>query len=206
LTAAADLGVMPTIKERVRTMKEKLGAINALYPTPTTLVGATVSGKPNFIAIAHIGIMTRNHISLGMRKTHYTNAGIKENKTFSVCLPSENLVIETDYCGIMTGKKTDKAVLFDIFYGELKTAPMIQQCRVCMECRLDRIIDFPNHDVFIGEIVQTYADESVLSGKNVDVSKLKPLLFDMNSKKYWSLGREIATCWDIGKQLKSGQT
>ena len=184
-------------------MKEKLGAINALYPTPTTLVGATVNGKPNFIAIAHIGIMTYNHISLGMGKIHFTNAGIKENKTFSVCLPSENLVVETDYCGIMTGKNTDKAALFDIFYGELKTAPMIQQCPVCMECRLYQTIDFPTTEIFIGEIVQTHADESVLSGKDVDISKLKPLLFDMASKKYWSLGREVANCWNIGKQFKT---
>jgi flavin reductase (DIM6/NTAB) family NADH-FMN oxidoreductase RutF len=187
-------------------MKEKLGAVNALYPTPTALVGATVNGKPNFITIAHIGIMTHNHISLGMGKPHYTNIGIKENKTFSVCLPSENIVIETDYCGIMTGKKTDKAVLFDIFYGDLKTAPMIQQCKVCMECRLDRIIDFPTHDVFVGEIVQTFADGSVLSDKTIDVSKVKPLLFDMSSKKYWSLGDEIAQCWNIGKQLKIEKT
>ena len=186
-----------------RMMKEKLGAVNALYPTPTTLVGATVDGKPNFITIAHIGIMTRSYISLGMGKTHYTNAGIKENMTFSVCLPSENLVVETDYCGIMTGKNTDKAVLFDVFYGELKTAPMIQQCPVCMECRLYQTIDFPTTEIFIGEIVQTHADESVLSGKDVDISKLQPLLFDMASKKYWSLGREVANCWNIGKQFKT---
>jgi flavin reductase (DIM6/NTAB) family NADH-FMN oxidoreductase RutF len=187
-------------------MKEKLGAINTLYPTPTVLMGATVNGKPNFITIAHIGIMTHTHISLGMAKSHYTNAGIKENKTFSVCLPSENLVVETDYCGIMTGKKTDKATLFDIFYGELKTAPMIQQCKVCMECRLDRIVDFATHDIFVGEIFQTYADESVLSDKKIDVSKLKPLLFDMNSKKYWSMSGEIAKCWNIGKQVTTGKT
>jgi flavin reductase (DIM6/NTAB) family NADH-FMN oxidoreductase RutF len=187
-------------------MKEKLGAVNALYPTPTVLVGATVNGKANFITIAHIGIMTHNYISLGMGKPHYTNIGIKENKTFSVCLPSEKIVIETDYCGIMTGKKTDKSMLFDIFYGELKTAPMIQQCKVCMECRLDRIIDFPTHDIFIGEIVQTFADKSVLSDKNIDVAKLKPLLFDMSSKKYWSLGGEVAQCWSIGKQLEIEKT
>jgi flavin reductase (DIM6/NTAB) family NADH-FMN oxidoreductase RutF len=186
-------------------VKEKLGAINALYPTPIALVGATVNGKPNFITIAHIGIMTHTHISISPAKIHYTNAGIKENKTFSVCLPSEDLVVETDYCGIMTGKKTDKATLFDIFYGELKTAPMIQQCKVCIECRLDRIIDFSTHDIFVGEIVQTYADESVLSGGKIDVSKLKPLLFDMNSKKYWSMGGEIAKCWNIGKQLITGK-
>ena len=190
----------------MRIMKKKLGAVNALYPTPTTLVGTMVSGKPNFITIAHIGIMTHNHISLGIRRIRYTNAGIKENKTFSVCLPSESLVAKTDYCGIMTGKKTNKAVLFDVFYGELKTAPMIQQCSVCIECRLDRILDFPDHEVFIGEIVQTYADESVLLYKKVDISKLKPLLFDMSSKKYWSLGYEIAKCWNVGKQLKAGKT
>ena len=36
-------------------MKKTLNAINALYPTPTVLVGAMVDGKPNFITIAHIG-------------------------------------------------------------------------------------------------------------------------------------------------------
>jgi flavin reductase (DIM6/NTAB) family NADH-FMN oxidoreductase RutF len=96
--------------------------------------------------------------------------------------------------------------LFDVFYGELKTAPMIQQCKVCMECRLERIVDFPTHDIFIGEIVQTYADESILSDTKIDISKLKPLLFDMSSKKYWSLGSAIAQCWNVGKQLKIGKS
>lgn len=185
-------------------MKEKLGPVNALYPTPTVLAGALVGGKPNFITIGHIGIMTHRHVSLGMNKMHYTNAGIRENKTFSVCLPSESLVVETDYCGTMSGKKTDKAALFDVFYGELKTAPMIRQCPVCMECRLDRIIDFSTHDVFVGEVAQTFADESVLSGEKIDISKLRPLLFDMNGKKYWSLGGVVAPCWNIGKKLKTG--
>ncbi len=185
-------------------MMEKLGPVNALYPTPTVIVGALVGGKPNFITIGHIGIMTHRHVSLGMNKSHYTNAGIRENKTFGVCLPSESLAVETDYCGTMTGKKADKAALFDVFYGELKTAPMIRQCPVCLECRLDRIIDFSTHDVFVGEIFQTFADESVLSGGKIDIAKLKPLLFDMNSLKYWSLGREVAECWKIGRKLKTG--
>ena len=145
---------------------QPLGAVNALYPTPTTLVGALVNGKPNFITIAHIGIMTLDHISLGIHKSHYTNAGIKENKVFSVCLPSEDLMIETDYCGIMTGKKTDKAALFDVFYGELETAPMIRECPICMECRLERIVDFEAHDVFVGEVVQTHADPAVLTERS----------------------------------------
>ena len=56
-------------------MKEKLGAVNSLYPTPTTLVGATVNGNPNFITIAHIDIMTHNHISLGRESAKCWNIG-----------------------------------------------------------------------------------------------------------------------------------
>ena len=41
----------------------------------------------------------------------------------------------------------------------------------------------------------------LVEGK-VDLAKLKPLLFDMSSVKYWSLGEAIAGCWSIGKQLK----
>lgn len=183
-------------------MKLKLGPVNALYPTPTVLVGANVNGKPNFIAIAHIGILTMNDVSIGMAKSHYTNAGIRENGTFSICLPSEELVAATDYCGLVSGRDVDKGALFEVFYGTLKTAPLIRECKVCMECHLDRIYDYPNHDVFAGEVVETHADEAVLSAGKIDVAKLKPLLFDMNSRKYWTLGGAFAGCWDIGNRFK----
>jgi len=186
-------------------MKKKLDGINVLYPTPTVLVGAMVDGKPNYITIAHIGIV--NHakpylISLSMGKVHHTNPGIRENKAFSVNIPSENLVVETDYTGLVSGKKTDKSDLFEIFYGELENAPMIKECPLNMECRLYDTYDTPTHDLFIGEIVETYADESVLAEGKVDLAKLKPLLFDMSSVKYWSVGEVVAGAWNVGKKLK----
>ena len=186
-------------------MKEKLDGINVLYPTPTTIVGAEVNAKPNFLTIAHIGIV--NHarpylISVSLGKVHYTNSGIKENKAFSVNIPSEELVVETDYVGIVSGKKTDKSNVFEIFHGEVAHAPMIKGCPLNMECRLYDTYDTPTHDLFIGEIVQTYADESVLSDGKVDITKVKPLLFDMGSIKYWSLGDAVADCWNVGKKLK----
>ena len=184
---------------------KKIGPVNALYPMPTTLVGATVSGKANFLAVAHVGILnhgTPQYLSIGLAKMHYTNIGILENKTFSICLPSEKLMVATDYCGIMTGKKTDKARLFEVFYGELQNAPMIRECPVNMELRLHDVLDYATHDIFVGELVQTYADETVLSEGKIDISKVQPLLFDMASKKYWSLGEVAGTCWNVGKLLK----
>jgi flavin reductase (DIM6/NTAB) family NADH-FMN oxidoreductase RutF len=184
-------------------MKKKIAALNALYPTPTVLAGTMVKGKPNFIAIAHIGIMTLTSISLGINKSHYTNEGIKECKTFSVNIPSENLVAQTDYCGLVSGRKADKAKLFNVFYGDLGNAPMIEECPIAMECTLHSIVDLKSHEVFIGEIINTYVDEALLVNEKVDIARLRPLLFDMSSKKYWSLGGEIAPCWSVGRQLMS---
>ena len=55
---------------------------------PTTWVGATVNGEPNFPTIAHEGILnhgTPQYLSIGLGKVHYSNAGILENRTFSKC-------------------------------------------------------------------------------------------------------------------------
>ena len=76
-------------------------------------------------------------LGIGIHRPHYTTGGILENKTFSVCFPSSKMAEKTDYCGLVSGKKVDKSELFDVFYGNLNTAPMIAECPLCLECRLD---------------------------------------------------------------------
>ena len=183
-------------------MKKSLGAKNCLYPLPTVLVGANVQGKPNYLAIAHVGIIELMSVSISLNKVHYTNAGIKENQTFSINIPSVDLVQVVDYCGLVSGKNVDKAALFETFYGTLHTAPMIQQCAVNMECELMRTIDFPQHDVFIGKIVETYCEEHYLTDGNVDLAKVQPFLFSMLDVRYWKIGEPFAKAWSIGKELK----
>jgi flavin reductase (DIM6/NTAB) family NADH-FMN oxidoreductase RutF len=185
-------------------MKVELGAKNCLYPLPTILVGANVNGKPNYIVIAHVGIADPGAITLGMNKVHYTNAGIKENGTFSVNIPSVDMVKMTDYCGLVSGRHVDKSGLFQPFYGQLGTAPMIEECAINMECRLVQTVDFPKHDVFIGEVVATYCDEEHLVEGVVDFAKVSPILFVMNDRSYWKLGPRLGKAWDIGKELKEG--
>ena len=183
-------------------MKAQLGAKNCLYPMLTVLAGANVNGKPNYITIAHVGIMDLGSVSLGMNKAHYTNAGIKENGTFSVNIPSVEMVKETDYCGLVSGRDVDKAELFTSFYGKLQTAPMISQCPINMECRLIETVDFPEHDIFIGKIVETYCEEQCLTQGVVDIAKVRPILFVASDKNYWRLGEQFARAWNIGKELK----
>jgi flavin reductase (DIM6/NTAB) family NADH-FMN oxidoreductase RutF len=89
-----------------------------------------------------------------------------------------------------------------VFYGELKTAPMVRQCPVNMELKLHDMLDFPTHDIFIGELIQTYADESVFKDGKIDIARVRPLLFDMASIQYWSLEQAVGNCWNVGITLK----
>jgi flavin reductase (DIM6/NTAB) family NADH-FMN oxidoreductase RutF len=184
-------------------MKAEVGPTNCLYPMPTTLVGAVVNKKPNYTTIAHVGIMDPGSVSLGMGKVHYTNLGIKENGTFSINIPSEKMVKQTDYCGLVSGKNLDKATIFKTFYGKLGTAPMIEDCPINMECKLSKTVDFPKHDIFIGKIIATYCDEAILTDGIVDFRKVQPILFVMNDRSYWTLGKKFAKAWSIGKELKT---
>lgn len=184
-------------------MKERLADTNALYPLVTAIVGSMVDGKPDFATVAHVGIAHLKGITLGMGKVHLTNDGIKTNRTFSVNIPSADLVEVTDYIGMASGKDVDKSGLFDVFYGEVDTAPLIDDCPVTMACRLIEHVELPTHDLFVGEIVETHADIEVLTNGVVDIAKVRPLLFDMASKKYWSLGEPLAKCWSVGKGYKS---
>jgi flavin reductase (DIM6/NTAB) family NADH-FMN oxidoreductase RutF len=183
-------------------MKVELGAKNCLYPLPTILVGALVKCKPNYITIAHAGIAEPSAVSLGMNKAHYTNQGIKTNKTFSLNIPSTTMVKETDYCGLVSGKDENKSDMFKTFFGQLKTAPMIEECSINMECELIQTVDFPNHDLFIGKVVATHCDESVLTNDVVDLGKVQPILFAMNDRSYWSIGKKLAKAWSIGNEFK----
>jgi len=36
----------------------------------------------------------------------------------------------TDWCGLHSGKRTDKSKVFETFAGELENAPMIKACRL----------------------------------------------------------------------------
>ena len=181
-----------------------LGATIPAYPMPVSLVGARVDGKPNFLTVAWFTMVSHKppRLAIALGKGHYTNPGIKENKAFSVCLPSEDMVEATDYCGMVSGKKTDKSEVFEVFYGELKTAPMIKGCPLNVECKLVEIVEGDSNEIFIGEIIGTYTEGSFLTDGKLDFRKMKPLILSHTDLSYWRLGEPVAGAWNIGKKFK----
>jgi flavin reductase (DIM6/NTAB) family NADH-FMN oxidoreductase RutF len=101
-----------------------------------------------------------------------------------------------------SGKKVDKGGLFEVFYGKLRTAPMIEECPLCMECKLVQTIEFPTNTLFIGEIIGSYAEERCLTDGKPDIKKMDPLLLTMPDNRYWRVGEYAGKAWGSGKGFK----
>lgn len=184
--------------------KVKMGA-NVFIPMPVTILGVNVEGKANFMALGWLSRLNANPPLIGaaVNKFHYSSQGIRENKTFSINIPSKEMMIKTDYCGLVSGRESDKSELFDVFYGELETAPMIEECPLSIECELVEIHGMPSNELIIGEIMGAYTESGYLSNDSPDIKKIDPLFLTMPDNNYWTLGENVGKAWNAGKKLKT---
>lgn len=183
--------------------KINIGNKGFTYPMPMTLVGTHVDKKPNFMAV---GWVTRVNyqppiIAIAINMNHFTNKGIIESKAFSVNIPNVEMIEETDYLGLVSGKKVDKSDFFDLFYGELNT-PMIKKCPLNIECSLREVVNLPTNQIFLGDIVAVYSEEKYLTDEKPDIKKLNPFTLTMPDNNFWSVGRHLGKAWEIGKKMK----
>jgi len=187
--------------------KVELTPERLMYPRPTLLVGANVNGKANFMAVGGGGVANGEPpmIAVLIRHHCYTLKGVLQNLTFSVNTPSVNLVKEVDYCGITSGAKVDKVKVckFDVFYGHLKSAPLIEQCPVNLECKVVHILNLGSHSFIIGEVKGTYVSDNCLTDGKPDTKKIKPIIFNLEAREYSSFGDVIAKALSVGRELKT---
>ena len=187
--------------------KVQMGPGTSIYPMPTLLVGANVDGKPNFMTVAWGNIANAEPpmAAVAIRVKRYTRIGIEQNKTFSINIPSADLVKEADYCGIVSGAKADKvqACHFTVFYGKLGTAPMIEQCPINLECSVVHSLELGSHFLYIGRIEEVHVSSDYLTEGRIDLDKIKPLAFmGEPSLQYHTMGELQGKAFRIGLEIK----
>ena len=180
--------------------KVTVGPMPYMTVMPTVLVGANVKGKANYMTAAWstVACMAPPMVCVAINKQRYTMAGIEENKTFSLNVPSAGHVIETDYCGIVSGSQKDKAKVFRSYYGKLKTAPLAEECPVNIECRLFKTVDCGSHLLVVGEVAEIHADTSCLTDGKPDIMKIHPIVYSQAT--YFGVGKELEKAFSAGKK------
>jgi flavin reductase (DIM6/NTAB) family NADH-FMN oxidoreductase RutF len=176
-------------------------------PWTQTILGTHLDGKANFMALDWLTRVNFNPPMLGIcvNKQHASHGAILTTKEYSVNVPTVDMVEVTDYTGLVSGKRVDKSKLFEVFYGELKAAPMITKCPITMECTVVEVVSLPTNSFFIGEIVGIFSEERFLTEGKPDVKKVNPFLLTMPDNRFWSIGECVGKAWNAGSVLRDQQ-
>lgn len=185
-------------------MKKNIGSVMGLYPMPSIIIGTVIGDRVNWAHVAHLGIIGMDSVMISLSKSRYTNEGINENRTVSINLVSEDMLIEADYVGTVSGKTVDKSKVFKYHMGELRNAPIIDKSPLSMECEVIDNYETSDYNNFILKIVHTQVEEDKLNenGK-IDYEKVRPILFELPTTSYLRTGDVVAKCWNIGKEYKN---
>jgi flavin reductase (DIM6/NTAB) family NADH-FMN oxidoreductase RutF len=189
-------------------MKQSLGAKTIVYPAPVFVVGTyDKKGRANAMTVAWGGICCSEPpcATISLRKATYTYNNILEHKAFTINIPSEAYVRESDYFGVATGKKVDKlsAAGLTPVKGTFVDAPYIEEFPFILECKLIHTIELGLHTQFIGEILDIKADESVIGkNKSIDIEKVRPIIYAPGIRKYFGVGKYLGKAFSIGKKMR----
>jgi flavin reductase (DIM6/NTAB) family NADH-FMN oxidoreductase RutF len=189
-------------------MKKTCGSLPYIYPVPIVLAGANVNGKASFTTIGDVGLMGINPplVYISSHTRHHLNQGILETGCYSINFPTTGMLQLVDYCGQVSGREVDKGALFEVFYGDLKVAPLIKSCPVNLECEVVKEFSIQHRQVFVGQVAQTHVDEVLASeeeGKHkiADLGQLDPVLYALDNR-YYQVGKSIGIGYQEAGKLK----
>jgi flavin reductase (DIM6/NTAB) family NADH-FMN oxidoreductase RutF len=165
-------------------------ALRLLHPMHTVLVSCIGKGeKPNIITVAWAMPTSVNPplVAISIAPRRYSHSLIEETKEFIVNIPTIEILDETFLCGAVSGRNHDKfreAHLTPLPARKVKP-PIIRECVAHLECRLKNQFTTGDHTIFVGEIVEAYADRETFSGVyNLEKAKM---IFHLGGNEFATL-------------------
>ena len=183
-------------------MRKNIETTEAIFPMPVLMIATyNEDGSIDVMNAAWGTMFERDYVMLNLTETHKTVKNIKERGAFTVSIADSKHVKEADYFGMASGNNTkDKFEKTGLTAttSEIVDAPIINEFPICMECEF---VEYKECGV-IGKVVNVSADESVMSGENVDISLVNAIAFDPYTHGYYEVGKRVGEAFKDGLELK----
>ena len=171
-------------------------AYRLMHPMHTVLVSCVgKTGKQNILPIAWA--MPTSHdpalVAISVSPKRHSHKLIEETGEFVVNVPTVDLIKETLGCGRTSGKNHDKfseTGLTPLPARKVK-APIIKECIAHLECKLTSKLKTGDHTIFVGEIIEAYANKGVFTDMyNIEKAQM---LFHLGGNVFATTGQKIYT-------------
>lgn len=137
-----------------------------LAPVPPSLISCGSVDKPNVMTAAWTGIISSDPVMtyVSIRPGRYSHDIIKNSGEFVINLTNLPLVKAADFCGVKSGRNTDKFKEMNLTAAPCSevTAPQIAEAPVSIECKVKSVTNYGTHDMFLAEVVAVNVDDKYL--------------------------------------------
>jgi len=170
-------------------------AFRLVHPMHTVLVSCVgKDGKPNIITLAWAmpTSISPPLVAVSIAPRRYSHSLIEETKEFVVNIPTIEILDATFYCGRVSGRDHDKfkeANLTPMPARKVKP-PIIKECIAHLECKLHSQFQTGDHTIFVGEIIEAYADKECYTSAGYNLEKAK-MIFHMGGDEFATLQPKI---------------
>ena len=165
-----------------------------LAPVPAALVTCGTIEQPNVLTIGWTGIVcTRPPMTyISVRPERHSHDIIKQSGEFVINLTTSAMCRETDFCGVKSGRDTDKlsACSFHTVPAQKVAPPLIEECPLSLECKVADEKLLGSHTMFLAEIIGIDVDERYIDSKGkLNLQQCGLMAFAHG--EYFALGRKL---------------
>lgn len=174
--------------------KVSMGVKNMIYPKPAMVISSYDSlGVPNMMAAAWFGVANSHplKVSVSLRPATYSYHNITRTGYFTVNVPDTSLVDIIKYVGKYSGEDENKFEKLGLhaMESEFVNAPYVDEFPIIVECKVTEYHDIGSHRQFIGEVINTRVNKSLLDEKGqFDFDKFQPVVL---GRGYYAIGDKI---------------
>ena len=134
------------------------------------MTAADREGNSNIFTVAWAGTICTNPpmLSISVRPERHSYHMIRETGEFVVNLTTESMAWATDYCGVRSGRDTDKWKDTGLTpeKANVVNVPVIKESPVNIECRVVKVEELGSHHMFIADVVAVDVDEAYIDEKD----------------------------------------
>ena len=167
-----------------------------LSPLPPAMISCGSVEKPNVMTAAWTGIVSSEPAMtyVSIRPSRYSHELIKESGEFVINLTTLDLVVAADFCGVKSGRDTDKFKEMNLTAEACSevSAPQIAESPLSLECKVKSVTNYGSHDMFLAEIVAVNVDDKYIDA-NGKLCLEKAGLVAYSHGHYFTLGRDLGS-------------
>jgi flavin reductase (DIM6/NTAB) family NADH-FMN oxidoreductase RutF len=163
-----------------------------LYPRQIVLVTCGRE-KANIIPIAWSIPLSFEPplVGISISPKRYSHELIEKTREFVINIPTLQLLRAVMETGSCSGREVDKFSKYGLTPAPAKhlKTPIIAECIAHIECKLSETLRIGDHTLFVGEVLEAYADSKYFDGELYTTEA--DLVYQLGGETFVKLGKRV---------------